>query len=94
MVTISVNNIHDRWRVDLGRDVRHSARCVCCVCVVCSIDFSNVAKIGEDYASIFNVAEIGVVNVAEIGGGVRERAVNLACRPLTRWRLLPLSRSV
>ncbi len=89
MVTISVNNIHDRWRVDRGRDVRHNVRCVCCVCVVCSIDFSNVAKIGEDlnkgvrtpYASIFNVAEIGVVNVAEIGGGVRERAVNLACRP-------------
>ena len=27
------------------------------------------------------MAEIGVVNVAEIGGGVRERAVNLACRP-------------
>ena len=88
MVTISVNNIHDRWRVDRGRDVRHSFRCVCCVCVVCSIDFSNVAKIGEDlnkggtpYASIFNVAEIGVVYVAEIGGGVRERAVNLACRP-------------
>ena len=48
MVTISANNIHDRWRVDRDRDIRHSVRCVYCVCVVCSIDFSNVAKIVED----------------------------------------------
>ena len=49
VVTISVNNIHDRWRVDRGRDVRHS---VCCVCVVCSIDLSNVAMIGEDFNKV------------------------------------------